>query len=80
MNAGVQLVVRWVLALALLVVAPGDPTEEGELIAFEIEPGNANLQRPTTGQALDFIRFLASGHTEWMSPGSQLGLRWRRAA
>jgi hypothetical protein len=64
------------VAAILLTPARGSTGD----ILLSLEPADRDLPRRTaTGQAADFIRFLASGEASAVSRGSRGQWRWRRA-
>jgi Beta-ketoacyl synthase, N-terminal domain len=64
---------------AALLLGPERGGEAGELVELAVERGGGG-RASTTGQALDALRFLASGEAARSSPGAQLALHWRRLA
>lgn len=64
------------LALAVLLGAGGDT---GLPVQVTITTAADEAPDGTTRQALDFVRFLASGEAECSTAGSTFDLRWRRA-
>jgi hypothetical protein len=67
------------LAFALLLVPVSAPGQRGELIHLAVEPSPGDKAAATTRQAIDFLRFLASGAASGESGGDHVDLRWRRA-
>lgn len=65
------------LALAVLLSAGG---EVGLPVQLGISTAADEAQDGTTRQALDFVRFLASGEAERSTAGGAFDLRWCRAA
>jgi hypothetical protein len=64
------------LALAVLLTAGG---ETGLPVRVTVSAAADAAPAGTTRQALDFVRFLASGEAERATAGGTFDLRWRRA-
>lgn len=66
------------LALALRLVPAARPAASGDIVTLSIERGEGSVGA-TTGQALDTVRFLASGEARRRSTGARVTVEWRRA-